>query len=43
VAGTIDLIIMNMDNDDYIEKNFIPNFFKVGVKPKKNKKTRKNN
>lgn len=43
IAGTIDLIIMNMDNNDYIEKNLIPDFFKIGVKPKKNRKVKESN
>jgi hypothetical protein len=41
VAGTIDLIIMNMNGDDYIDKNLISDFFKVSIKPKPNKKINK--
>ena len=35
VSGTIDLVIMNMDGDDCVEKNLISDFFKVIAKTKK--------
>ena len=37
ISGTIDLVIMNMDGDDCLEKNFISDFFKIQQK-QKNKK-----
>jgi len=42
VAGTIDLIIMNMNDDDYIDKNLLTDFFKVCVKLNPTKKLKKN-
>jgi len=42
VAGTIDLIIMNMYDDDYIDKKLLTDFFKVSVKLNPTKKLKKN-
>lgn len=41
ISGTIDLVIMNMDGDDCVEKNLISDFFKVISKTKKLKKMKK--
>jgi len=42
VAGTIDLIIMNMNGEDYIDKKLLTDFFKVSVKLNPTKKLKKN-
>ena len=42
MAGTIDLIIMNMNGEDYIDKKLLTDFFKVSVKLNPTKKLKKN-